>query len=37
LPLHTRAFTDRDDKIALRLFTEAEAQGLLGYHPDERR
>lgn len=31
LTLHTRAFTDRDDKLALRLFTEEEGTHLLGY------
>lgn len=31
LPLHTRVFTDRDDRLALRLFSEAEAPSLLGY------
>jgi hypothetical protein len=32
LPLHTRVYTDRDDKLALRLYAESEAPGLLGYH-----
>jgi hypothetical protein len=32
LPLHTRAFTDRDDTLSLRLYDEAAAGGLLG-HP----
>jgi hypothetical protein len=32
LTLHTRAYTDRDDKLALRLYAEREAPGLLGYH-----
>ena len=36
LPLHTRVFTDHDDKIALRLYAETEAPGLLGYRPSER-
>jgi hypothetical protein len=31
LPLHTRAFTDRDDTLSLRLYTEREASGLPGY------
>jgi hypothetical protein len=31
LPLHTRVFTDRDDKLALRLYAEAEGPSLLGY------
>ena len=39
LPLHTRAFTDRDDTLSLRLYDEEAARGLLG-HPiatDSRR
>jgi hypothetical protein len=32
LPLHTRVYTDRDDKLALRLYGEGEAPNLLGYH-----
>jgi hypothetical protein len=32
LPLHTRVFTDRDDSLAVRLYSESEAGGLLG-HP----
>jgi hypothetical protein len=35
LPLHTRVFTDRDDKLSLRLYSEAEAPNLLGYRPPE--
>ena len=31
LPLHTRVFTDRDDTLPLRLYTEREASGLPGY------
>jgi hypothetical protein len=31
LPLHTRALTDRDDTLSLRLYTEREASGLPGY------
>src|SRR3954470_16054649 len=31
LPLHTRVFTDRDDKLALRLYSESEAPSILGY------
>ncbi len=31
LPFHTRAFTDRDDTLSLRLSTEREASGLPGY------
>jgi len=34
LPLHTRAFTDRDDTIALRLYGESEGPSLLGYHAE---
>jgi hypothetical protein len=32
LTLHTRAYTDRDDKLALRLYAERDGPGLLGYH-----
>jgi hypothetical protein len=31
LPLHTRVFTDRDDTLSLRLYTEREASVLPGY------
>lgn len=31
LPMHTRAFTDRDDKVSVRLRTEREAVGMLGW------
>jgi len=31
LPLHTRVFTDRDDKLWLRLYTKEEAPQVLGY------
>jgi hypothetical protein len=31
LPFHTRVFTDRDDTLSLRLYTEREASGLPGY------
>ena len=31
LPLHARVFTDRDDTLAVRLYGEADAPGLLGY------
>jgi hypothetical protein len=31
LPLHTRVFTDRDEVLALRLYSDKEAAGLLGY------
>lgn len=33
LPLHTRVFTDRDDTLSLRLFTDREAAALPGYSP----
>jgi hypothetical protein len=33
LPLHTRAFTDRDDTLSLRLYSEREAAGLPGFSP----
>ena len=33
LPLHTRAFTDRDDTLSLRLYSERDAVGLPGYAP----
>ncbi len=32
LTLHTRVYTDRDDKLALRLYAESEAPNMLGYH-----
>ncbi len=35
LPLHTRAFTDRDDTLSLRLYGEREAGALPGYSPTE--
>lgn len=31
LPLHTRAFADRDDTLVLRLYTESDAAGLPGW------
>ncbi|HET6280788.1 MAG TPA: hypothetical protein VFH73_07480 [Polyangia bacterium] len=31
LPLHTRVFTDRDDKLWLRLYRKEEAPQVLGY------
>jgi hypothetical protein len=34
LPLHTRAFTDRDDSLSLRLYSEREAAALPGYAPE---
>jgi hypothetical protein len=33
LPLHTRAFTDRDETLALRLYGDKEATGMLGWTP----
>ena len=33
LPLHTRVFTDRDDTLSLRLYTDREASALPGYSP----
>lgn len=33
LPFHTRAFTDRDDKLHVRLVTEKQATSLLGWKP----
>jgi len=33
LPLHTRVFTDRDDTLSLRLYSERDAVGLPGYAP----
>jgi hypothetical protein len=36
LPLHTRVFTDRDDKIALRLYGESEGPTLLGYRQEQQ-
>jgi hypothetical protein len=34
LPLHTRVFTDRDDTLSLRLYTERDAIALPGYSPE---
>jgi len=31
VPLHTRVFTDRDNSLAVRLYSESDASGLLGY------
>jgi hypothetical protein len=31
LPLHTRAFTDRDETLTLRLYSEGDASSLPGY------
>jgi hypothetical protein len=36
LPLHTRVFTDRDETLVLRLYTERDAAGLLGYSPPQK-
>jgi hypothetical protein len=33
IPLHTRAFTDRDETLTLRLYTEKEASALVGWRP----
>jgi hypothetical protein len=35
LPLHTRVFTDRDDTLSLRLYSERDAIALPGYSPAE--
>ena len=35
LPLHTRLFTDRSETLALRLYGEKEASGLLGWTAPE--
>ena len=35
LTVHTRAFTDRDDKIAIRLVPETEAARVFGYRPPQ--
>jgi len=35
LPLHTRAFTDRDDTLSLHLYGEREGGALPGYSPTE--
>src|SRR5204862_4615302 len=34
LTLHTRVFTDRDDKLALRLYGQSDAPNLLGYRDE---
>jgi hypothetical protein len=34
LTLHTRVFTDRDDRLALRLYGENEGPALFGYHAE---
>ena len=33
LTVHTRVFTDRDDRIAIHLFREGEAASVFGYRP----
>jgi hypothetical protein len=33
LPYHTRLFTDRDDRLTVRLWRPDEATGLLGWKP----
>lgn len=33
LPYHTRLFTDRDDRLSVRLVRPEEAVGMLGYRP----
>lgn len=33
LTYHTRLYSDREDKIAVRLYRSTEAVGLWGYHP----
>jgi hypothetical protein len=35
LPLHTRVFTDRNETLALRIYSEKEGTGLLGWTPPE--
>jgi hypothetical protein len=35
LTLHTRVFTDRDDKLALRFYAAADAPTMLGYRADD--
>ncbi len=35
LPLHTRLFTDRNETLALRLYSDKEASGLLGWTAPE--
>jgi hypothetical protein len=37
LPLHTRVFTDRNDTLALRLYTEREAAALPGFSSNRDR
>jgi hypothetical protein len=36
LTVHTRVFTDRDDRIAIHLFRESEATSVFGYRPPGR-
>lgn len=35
LTLHTRVFTDRDDRLALRFYAVADAPTMLGYRADD--
>jgi hypothetical protein len=35
LTLHTRVFTDRDDKLALHLYGESDGPTILGYRGDD--
>jgi hypothetical protein len=35
LPLHTRVFTDRNETLSLRIYSEKEGSGLLGWTPPE--
>ncbi len=35
LTLHTRVFTDRDDKLALRFYAVTDAPTMLGYRADD--
>jgi len=35
LPLHTRAFTDRDESLALHFYSTEQATGLLGWKPPD--
>jgi hypothetical protein len=35
LTMHTRVFTDRDDKLSLRLYADADAPAVLGYRASD--
>jgi hypothetical protein len=35
LTLHTRVFTDRDDRLSLHLVAEGDAPSVFGYRPDD--